>query len=118
MTPAIQLLPRHAMEVDGPGWLNLFQVTVAGGLLPSFVWAARALQKTVVATRDTIELSQTVAIVGLNRCWLPPAAPRDDAAPTRVASAPGFCTKAVYRRAWKTMLSVLVGLQERSFGTG
>ena len=29
MTPAIPLLPRHAMELDGPGWLNLFQVTVA-----------------------------------------------------------------------------------------
>ena len=27
-------------------------------------------------------------------------------------------TKDVYRGAWKTMLSVLVGLQERSFGTG
>jgi hypothetical protein len=31
MTHAIPLLPRHAMELDSPGWLNLFQVAVAGG---------------------------------------------------------------------------------------
>jgi len=57
------------MEVDDPGWLNLFQVTVASGRLPLFVWAARALQKTVVfSTRDTIELSQMVAIKIIYRC--------------------------------------------------
>jgi hypothetical protein len=55
MTPAIPLLPRHAIELDGPGWLNLFQVRVVGGyLLLSCGQLARALQKRFVfATRDT-----------------------------------------------------------------
>jgi hypothetical protein len=34
MIPAIPLPPSHAIEVDGPGWLNLFRITVAAVRLP------------------------------------------------------------------------------------
>jgi hypothetical protein len=85
MTPAIPLLSRHAMKVDGPGWLNLFQVTVAGGFLPSFVWASSSAAKKGRFCHERYNRTEP---------------------------------DGGYGRAWKTMLSVLVGLQERSFGTG
>jgi hypothetical protein len=86
MTHAIPLLPRDAMELDSPGWLDLFQVAVADGcLLLLCAQLEHRKKRSFFAARDTIEPSRMVAIaVGTPITGCPP-----QQIPAGVIHAPG-----------------------------